>query len=190
MWKTAHGGHCLSATAAGAADDGDDDDDDADDDADDADDDDDAADDGDDHVDDDDGDDGDDDADDEDDDAGDDDAADDDAAADDDDAGDDDDAADDDDDDDWVDWLRLVQSGVRLDSNWFNLLQTGSDKKTGSDRVRTGLSWIKYTAGPNPNPPVDGGLWKAQWVCHHMSQNWADFTNGDGFCVDFACSLH
>ena len=172
MWKTAHGGHCLSATAAGAADDGDDDDD-ADDDADDADDDDDdaAADDGDDHVDDDDDGDDDDDADDEDDDAGDDDAA-------------------DDDDDDWVDWLRLVQSGVRLDSNWFNLLQTGSDKKTGSDRVRTGLSWIKYTAGPNPNPPVDGGLWKAQWVCHHMSQNWADFTNGDGFCVDFACSLH
>lgn len=28
---------------------------------------------------------------------------------------------------------RLVQSGVSLDSNWFKLLQTGSDKKTGSD---------------------------------------------------------
>ena len=28
---------------------------------------------------------------------------------------------------------RLVQSGARLDSNWFKLLQTGSDKKTGSD---------------------------------------------------------
>ena len=44
---------------------------------------------------------------------------------------------------------------IQTGSISFRLVQT---KKTGSDRVRTGLSWIKYTAGPNPNPPVDGGL--------------------------------
>jgi hypothetical protein len=89
---------------------------------------------------------------------------------------------------DWA--LRVVSNSVqtgwtgwgwsKTGSEWgqagFKLVQAPSDWFRQKNWFRLSSNWFKLD-----QIPVDGGLRKAQWVCHRMSQNWADFTNGDGF---------